>query len=292
MNFSLKETQKIRILFFSKIIFLLFAYYFLTQVKLEVDMFILDLLLKLVITFIGIYIITSFVKSFLLFFYRKRMKYSLDQEDNVILGLTRVTSIISYIVFIFFVLYIIGVDLVLFLTSLSIFSVGIAIIFKEYITNFISGMVIMFSKDFKLKEYVRIGDMKGRIIDITFSNVEVKTDIGNIIFIPNNQFLVSEVINFSKSNVKRIDFDFTLGFHYYNKIDKLEKYVSQKLVEKFDGIINEDAILIKAKEIKQDETLFVVELLVTRYNFKIENEIKKYLSKQIIKFLYRNRKKK
>ena len=59
------------------------------------------------------------------------------------------------------------------------------------------GLFLLFEDQILQGDYVKIGDNKGRITDITFQNVVVVNDLGDVVFIPNNSVFTREVINFS-----------------------------------------------------------------------------------------------
>jgi small-conductance mechanosensitive channel len=144
----------------------------------------------------------------------------------------------------------------------------------------------MFTNDMQLKEFIKIEDKKGKIIDINFLNTHIRTDDGDIILIPNSKLISEEITNYSKSQIKRIKFNFTLGSENYKYIDELEEYLTKNICEEYKHLVeSEEEILIKAIEIKKDETQFRIEIIVSRFNFKIENKMNNYISKQIIKFL-------
>lgn len=242
-------------------------------------------ILKLLFYYFNIYFVFIIIKYILIFFYMTKYNYDVNHIDNITIAIQRIGFLFVNITFFFVFLNVLGIKFLGLLTSISIFAVALVLIFKDYITNLLNGLTIMFSKDYKLREYIQIEESKGRINDITFLNVELKNDDGDIVYIPNSKFLTSDIINFSKSNTKRIKYNFTLPFNFSCLVENLEKNIIEKLRDNFKDLINSDNILVNITEIKKDEIHFVVEILVSRYNFKIETEIKKFLGKEIIIFI-------
>lgn len=83
-------------------------------------------------------------------------------------------------------------------TSLSIVFAGIAILTKDYITNMVNGMIITFSGQLSIGDNVRLGKQRGKIVDITLQNIHMLNDDDDMIYIPNNLLLSSEVVNYTR----------------------------------------------------------------------------------------------
>ncbi len=111
--------------------------------------------------------------------------------------------------------------------------------------------IILFSSDFKNGDYVKIGEFKGRIKDITFINLKLITDEGDIVFILNSLIFQKEVINFSKVKTKRIIYDFEIEKSLFPKIRKVEKSILKNLITEFEEII----------EIEKNISLSVMEFI-------------------------------
>lgn len=244
-------------------------------------------LLILLFYYTLISIITYTIKKQIISVYLKRNHFEKDQIDNFTIGMERISLLLIHIIFVFIIFYVLGINFKQFLTSISLIAVALVLLFKDYISNTMNGFIIMFSDDIKIKEYIKIGDYKGRIVNITFLKTQIRSDEGDMVYIPNSTILNSELTNLSKSNTKKITFSFSLHEKYYGKVNKLERYIVKTLIKTFEGkgLLFAENILIKPIEIKNNETMFNVEIIVTRYNFKIENEIKNCLSNNIIKFL-------
>ncbi len=230
----------------------------------------------------------SFARISIVSIYKRKNNFATDYFDNFILGIGRVSFLLTNIVFVFVFLYLIGLDIREFLTSISLFAVALVLIFKDYISNVLNGMVLMFSTDFKLKEYVKVGDFKGRIIDVTFLNTELRTDDGDIVFIPNTTMLSKEVINYSKATTKRIRYEFSLALKFAGKFAKLEEHISQGLSNEFESYISPDNISLKVLNVNKDQISVILEVTSQKYNFKFEDKIKTTFSRLLLEFIDKN----
>jgi hypothetical protein len=91
----------------------------------------------------------------------------------------------------------------------------------QTVGNFLAGLYVMISRPFMVGDYVRIGDIEGRINEITINYTKVYTPTYNVTEIPNRKVLDSTIINYSgKKNV--IDYSFQVGFPHVDDCPTLE----------------------------------------------------------------------
>ena len=91
-------------------------------------------------------------------------------------------------------------------TFLGLLSAGVAIAFKDYLTNFVAWFYIMLHNPFQIGDRIKINDIKGDVIGIgllSFSILELQTlgltgeqSTGRVIFVPNFKLLTDPLINF------------------------------------------------------------------------------------------------
>jgi len=115
-----------------------------------------------------------------------------------------------------------GIDFKSLLTSLSIVAAAIAIISKDYVSGIISGIIISFSKEINIDDYVKIGDNTGKILEINLSKITLLNDDDDIIYIPNDKVYMSEIINYTKKEIKKVSIDFELSIKYHTTIECLK----------------------------------------------------------------------
>lgn len=131
-----------------------------------------------------------------------------------------------------------GVDL----TALTVFSgaigVGLGFGLQKVVSNFISGIIILTDRSIKPGDTISLGDTFGWIRELRARFVSVVTRDGREYLIPNEDFITSQVINWSFSNdLVRIDVEFGVSYdsdpHEVIRISKeataaLERVVNHK----------------------------------------------------------------
>jgi small-conductance mechanosensitive channel len=168
------------------------------------------------------------------------------------------------------------------MTSLSLVAVAFVLIFKEYITNFLNGLNLMFSKDFRIKDTVKIGDNKGKIIDFTFNNVQLKTESGDIIYVPNSTFLTKEISNLSKSSLKSININAILFRKDLKKFEKNKQELLNNIFKTYsDNIIEIENIDLSISKLEKETFTIIFEIYLPKHSSKLELSMRNYTLTQV-----------
>lgn len=83
-------------------------------------------------------------------------------------------------------------------------SVGIGLGLQNIINNFVSGIILVFEKPFKIGDYVELADKKGQVLEIGIRSSTLLTDQGARVIIPNGDLLSGRLVNwtFSDSDIR------------------------------------------------------------------------------------------
>ncbi|MBL0005817.1 MAG: mechanosensitive ion channel [Saprospiraceae bacterium] len=157
----------------------------------------------------------SLVVRLLAMIYRGRKHLPYHKRDNVTTGLSNlfIMFIAAYGFISIFGLF--GISLAHMFTTLSIVAAAIAIISKDFFADIISGVVISFSKEISIDDHVKIGDHRGKILDINIAKTALLNEDDDIIFIPNSTVFTSDVINYTKKQIKKTSIEFEIPSRQY-----------------------------------------------------------------------------
>lgn len=239
----------------------------------------MTILSKIVVWYLIINVVFNYMKSVLIKLYLRKHNLDLGFKDNFTVSIKRISFALNHIIFFFVLLSILGIRLMDILTGISLFAVAITLIFKDYVSNFINGLIVMFSKDVLVNDYIKIGDFKGRIKDISFLTVELHSDNGDVVFVPNSHFISKEVINLSRNKQKKLKVEFTLPLIKKTKLEKFEKELKTKLTKKFKNKILD--VNLGFSKYSKDSIDLYVETNLQKYNYELELEIKKEIFNQV-----------
>jgi len=156
-------------------------------------------------------------------------------HPNFLLGIAWISNILNSIVFISALIMAFGLRPFEFLTSLTIVAAAIAIVSKEYITNTINGLIIMFTDQFSLGDTIKINDQKGIIKDITLLNTVLKRDDGLTMMIPNNLMLSTHVINYRFTDRKDVEFLFEVPIETQLSLKEIKERIEPKLKKRLES---------------------------------------------------------
>ena len=228
-------------------------------------------------------IIISFGRILLVALYLKRQNKESDFRDNYIVGINRIASILYGAILIISIPYYFNIDVREFFTSISIVAAAIAIISREYIVNIINGLILMFSNQFSLSDYIKVGEHSGRIMDITLLNVVILNDDDEIVYIPNSLMASSYVVNSSRKNFKKLSFDFELMPEVLKNVDHLENHLINSLETEFKNI-NLEKFSLKIEAIKKDAIALKLHVTLDKRQKDLERPVRRFINKSILNY--------
>ena len=233
-------------------------------------------IIKLVLYYIGITFSFQLARAILLSYYLRRHKLSSEYKDSFTIVLSKISSLVAHIIFFVIFLREFGINVSDFLTVMSLFAVALVLIFTEQITKFVNGLVVMFSKDFQVNDFIRVGELEGRIRDISFLHVKLHTLTGDIVYVPNSVLLNKEILNYSKKKTRSVT-EKILYPRLSKKavISKVEK-LKEELFASFDEIIQESFYYSLAYETKTSICVSV-EFRIQTSSWQREREIQRYI---------------
>lgn len=210
-------------------------------------------------------------------------------QPNFMLGIDRIEFLLNLIAILISLMLAFGIQPLEFLTSITIVAAALALLTKDYITNIVNGLIMMFSDQLEIGDKIQIGRHTGFIRDITLINLVLKNDAGEIILIPNTMALAEDVVNFSKNNTHQVIFDAEITSKNEIHLSQLEDSLQVILSQYPEVVIKEGAQL----NILERRT----ENLLIRYQFPIKSgekhteiQVKKSINQALIDWNYELRK--
>ena len=276
-----KETKNrfifvLKLIFFLAIVFIQVKYPQITE-----DYGISSNIIDAILFYVTAHMLISFVRLFIVYLYLRRAGRHIDYMDNFILGINQIASILSFIMFIFALFLIFDIDAGNFFTSISLVAVAIAVISKDYIANVINGMIIIFTDQLSLNDYVKIGNHQGKITNITLLNLHMINEDDDLVYLPNSSILTSDVVNYTKQNIKKITIDFELNQPYLKYYQQLKSDLDHVL-QSYSKHIKENSQVLKIVKVNKDAVQFKFQFVLIKRNRRLENEIKKEVLENVI----------
>jgi len=206
-------------------------------------------------------------------------------QPNFVVGIDRIEFLLNLLAILISSMLAFGIRPLEFLTSITIVAAAIALLTKDYITNIVNGLIMMFSDQLEIGDKVQIGRHTGFIRDITLINLVLKNDAGEIILIPNTMALTTDVVNYSKNNSHQLIFDAELSIKNELQLNELEG-VLEAILEQYHWVVQKEGAQLTLLDRKID-TVFI------RYQFPIKSgekeaeiQVKKSINQTLINWQY------
>lgn len=207
--------------------------------------------LRFLMFFVIFYISVNLISNTAKYFYSKKNKIPKGKKNNVHFGIENIENFTVGLAFIAMLISLFGVNPLELITSLTIVAVAVAILTKEYIVDFLSGIYLSFSNTFEVNDYVKIDNQKGKIVEISMLKVKILNDDYDTVIIPNSKVHYNEIINYTKKDVRLMTVDFQIALKHIRSIEKLEQEIISSL-ESFSEYIEPDSYNLKVVEMKMN----------------------------------------
>lgn len=239
-------------------------------------------LLKAASNFLIYLVFIDLTFRILRFLYQRKNK--LTSQDNFLNGIQNIYRLlISIGIFItFFALF--GLDVKSLLTSLSIVAAAIAIISKEFVNDLIVGLYYSFSSNLEINDYVKIDSQKGKIIEIGLFKIKLLNDDDDLVLIPNSKVYSSEIINYTKKDIRQMSIDFQIDLKYINSIERLEKELKKSL-KNFAEYIEKDSYNLKIVEMKKDYLDLKFQYTLVHMDRDLQRLIRRKTVREVFNFI-------
>ena len=137
------------------------------------------------------------------------------------------------------------IDVSSFLTAIGAAGITAGLGFQSSISQFASGIQIIFNKPFKNGDYIDIGDVSGSVQEIKMMYTTLLTADNKRVIVPNSTITNSNIINYNAEKKRRIDFTFPLS---YDADFAKAKEALLEVISKNDLILKTPEPLIAIKE--------------------------------------------
>lgn len=105
-----------------------------------------------------------------------------------------------------------GINMTSFLAILGAAGLAIGLALKDSLSNFASGVMLLFFRFFRCGDYVEIAGTSGTVKAIKIFNTELTTPDNQKIFVPNASVLGGRIVNVTANDTRRMDLTIRIGY--------------------------------------------------------------------------------
>jgi small-conductance mechanosensitive channel len=145
----------------------------------------------------------------------------------------RVTQLVSGAGAIFVVLTIWDINVANLLLGAGFLGIIVGLAARQSLAAGLSGLVLMFSRPFKIGDWVEIEEKRGIVVKITLVNTQIRAYSGEYIIIPNNIVSESELTNLTTTG--RLQLRIDVGIDYNTDIQTAIQ-VAEEAIEELDSV--------------------------------------------------------
>ncbi len=141
---------------------------------------------------------------------------------SVSYAIGRIAGYTVTVLFLLVLLQTIGLNLSALALLGGAIGIGIGFGLQNIITNFVSGLIILFERHINVGDRIDLGDLAGVVTRIRARSTEIRTGDNIIVSVPNSEFVSGRVINWSQGSPE-VRFRIPFGVAYGSDIPKLER---------------------------------------------------------------------
>ncbi len=234
--------------------------------------------------FLIFYLFIKLLSIVIIAYYARRNNKPFKKKDNVHFGIENIANILIAFGFIGFVLRLFGVDPFEIITSATIVAVAIALVTRDYIADFLSGIYLSFSNTFGIGDYVKLDNHKGRIIEIGMLKIKILNDDDDLVIMPNFKVYFNEIINYTRRDARIMSIDFQVGLKNVISIEELEKDLIRTL-EGFSEYIMSKSYNLKVVEMKADHLEMKFQYKLKNIDPLLQREIRKKTMREVFNYI-------
>lgn len=187
----------------------------------------------------------------------------------------RISFYIIFTLFLFCALTQLGFDLNVLLGAAGIFSIAIGFASQTSISNFMSGLFLIFEKVISEGDIITADGVTGEVVSVDLLSTKIKTADNIFVRIPNEMLIKSKLINLSRFLQRRLDLVF--AFPYEQNLLEI-KLVWFEIVDNHPLCLKNPVPDFIVDTIQQDRVSVLLSVWVEeKYYAKLKNELQQKL---------------
>lgn len=158
----------------------------------------------------------------------------------------------------------IGIKMTSFIAILAAAGLAIGMALSGTLQNFSGGVMILLFKPFKVGDLVDAQGYLGTVNEIQIFNTILKTPDNKTIILPNGSLSNSSMTNYSKEELRRVDW--SIGIGYGDDVDKAKDHII-KLCNEDSRILKDPAVMVAVSELADSSVNLVCRAWATKEDY-------------------------
>ncbi|TYC03059.1 MAG: mechanosensitive ion channel [Kosmotoga sp.] len=207
---------------------------------------------------IGLWVIKIIQKLIVKIMDRSKLDETLKKFLSTVLGV--LLKVLLFVV----VLSMLGIEMTAFVALIGAIGIAIGFALQGALANLAGGILILIIKPFKVGEFISDGTNMGTVEEVHIVVTKLRTVDNKLIIVPNGQLANSTITNFSRSDKRRLDITFGIG---YDDDIKLAKNTLTEIYKNHPKVHQDPSPVIAVSELGDSSVNFVVKAWVNASDY-------------------------
>jgi len=162
-----------------------------------------------------------------------------------------------------------GADLGGFLTALGVGSLVLGLALQDSLGNIFSGVALLFEQPIGMGDWVQIGDSLGKVVEVNWRSVHLKTMAEDLLVIPNSELSKGQFTNFSRPTpLHRVEIP--ISFSYDDPPNRVRQLLIAAAQE-IPGVLSKPPVDVVIESYGDFAINYTVEIFAPNYSLGEED---------------------
>ena len=167
----------------------------------------------------------------------------------------KVVQVVIWIFAILIILQIWGINLTPVIAGLGVTGVVLGFALQESISNIFSGLLLALNNPFGIGDYVLLGSIEGTVTGMDAICVTLLSGDNKKITISNNIVLADAIINYSSSDIRRVDMAVSVA--YGSDLEKAKDVITN-LVKSYPEVLGDKPVVVEVGALSASSIDFII----------------------------------
>ena len=136
----------------------------------------------------------------------------------------------------------VGIDTTGIAALITSFGVCIGLAVNGAVSNLAGGVIIIFTRPFKVDDFIEAQGQSGVVEDIHITCTRIRTPDNKVIYLPNGPLSSGTIINYSEKDIRRVDFTFSIS--YKDDFEKAKKIITD-ICEAHELVLKDQPVFVR-----------------------------------------------
>jgi len=166
--------------------------------------------IKQILTVLITFILGMFIIRIIRVIINKSIEKSVNQQTKMLIS--KMVDYVGFAVLLMILLSQLGLKLSTLLGAAGVLGLAVGVASQKSIGNIVSGLFLVTEKSIEIGDVIKVGGNVGNVYSIDLLSIMLKTFDNQLIRIPNETLISTEITNITKFPIRRMDFQILVAY--------------------------------------------------------------------------------